>query len=324
LATAALIVVVSGSVSAQEAKPIRIGLLDNPVILPVLLAEQGSLFEKVGLDAEIVYFDSGPAIGQALSGGSLDVGFLGGALPLFASRGAGTAVVVTSLEEDSVEVIARPGIDSLEALKGQPIAFTAGTSAQVVLHYALKSVGLTFDDVRMVNAPPPGAVSAFAAGEVAAAVLFPPFSLRAVEAQQGAKAIASGGDFSPDTAFFNGYLANRNLLASDRDTVVRFVAAMILANATINDDYAAAAAQAYQLRFTNIDRPTYDAMLGSFSFPANEWWQSTMTNGEIYDRADRLMTGFSEIGVIEDAAPSRDWLDASVYADALELVADID
>ena len=57
----------------QEAGSIRIGTMPTEDILPMWVAEQEGLFDKAGVKAEIVVFDSAQSLSAALTAGEVDI-----------------------------------------------------------------------------------------------------------------------------------------------------------------------------------------------------------------------------------------------------------
>lgn len=57
----------------QETDSIRIGTMPTEDILPMWVAEQEGLFEKAGINAEIVVFDSAQGLSAALTAGEVDI-----------------------------------------------------------------------------------------------------------------------------------------------------------------------------------------------------------------------------------------------------------
>lgn len=59
--------------TGAETNAVRIGTMPTEDILPMWVAEQDGLFADAGLDAEIVVFDSAPALSAAITAGEVDV-----------------------------------------------------------------------------------------------------------------------------------------------------------------------------------------------------------------------------------------------------------
>lgn len=300
-----------------DAQTLHVGVVNNPSTIHTRIAEQQGFFDDHNLDVEVSVFDNGAAIGAAIAGGSLDAGLLGGALPVLASQGAGTAFHMVLIEEDSVKIIAGPEVSSLEDLRGESVATTVGTTAHVVLYYALKSVGMTTDDIELVQTDQAGAVNAFVANQVDAIAVFPPNSTVALEQHPEAEQIASGKDFYPESTVYVGFLANETFLANDRDALVSFSAALGDANDYLLAEPENARAEVYEEFFAeDIDEETFNNLLDQFRLQETSEWAGQFESGEAREALGRLENVFVEIGAIDTFVDPDEWFDPSVFLDA--------
>ena len=146
--------------------------------LPAWIAKESGIFEKNGLDVQLIYFTGGTTTVQALVSGEVPI-----------SQVAGPAVVNSALAGSDIVIIAggatsldywlmsKPEIKRPEQLKGGSVAISAfGTASDFVARYALEKIGLTpGKDVAIVQVGGvPDRLGALLAGRVDAAVLVPP------------------------------------------------------------------------------------------------------------------------------------------------------
>lgn len=132
---------------AQEKKPERVNVAyasatTNTVHL--WIARDLGLFEKYGLDANLVYISGSATALQALVGGDVDVVYgTGAAAVAGAVRGARIAIIATSGPTDYV-LVGRPSLKSVDELKGKTIGISnfAG-SDYFALRRLLPKLGLT-------------------------------------------------------------------------------------------------------------------------------------------------------------------------------------
>lgn len=132
-------------------------------------------FTEDNISVNVETFPGGPGIFEAMMGGSLQFG-IASTDPLinYASAGAdikivsqievGNKLMLIAVQKDS-------GIKSLEDLKGHSVAVSVGTFRHNFLITALKSVGLTGDDIQILNLTNKDIITAMQAGEADAAVL---------------------------------------------------------------------------------------------------------------------------------------------------------
>jgi sulfonate transport system substrate-binding protein len=149
-------------------------------------------------------FTSGPPMMQAMASGSVDVGGVGDAPPVFAASGGEAVVIVgarkTNGDQDALVVPKGSPITSVQQLKGKKIAYATGSSANYNLLTVLNKASLTTKDVSLVNLQPADALAAFTSGSVEAWDVWPPY-VQQVVAQNGARVIATGSAYGNPYSF---------------------------------------------------------------------------------------------------------------------------
>jgi len=150
-------------------------------------------------------FTSGPPILEAAASGSIDIGGVGDAPPVFAASGGEGIVVVgartvPSGDQDAVVVPKGSPITSIAQLKGKKIAYGSGSSANYQLLTVLNAAKLTSKQVTLVNLQPAEALAAFTSGSVDAWDIWPPY-VQQVVAQDGAKVLAEGPQYGSPYSF---------------------------------------------------------------------------------------------------------------------------
>jgi ABC-type nitrate/sulfonate/bicarbonate transport system substrate-binding protein len=134
--------------SAADAQPLRKARMAftslSSVMCPPWIAREAGIFNKYGLDVEVIATPSGVEGMNALIAG--EVQFLqisGGTTASAALGGADVMVVATTLDALVQNLIARPEIEKAEQLKGKSVGITRfGTSIDVGARLALKHFGL--------------------------------------------------------------------------------------------------------------------------------------------------------------------------------------
>jgi sulfonate transport system substrate-binding protein len=149
-------------------------------------------------------FTSGPPMLQAMASGSVDIGGVGDAPPVFAASGGEAVEIVGARkangDQDSVVVPKGSPITSISQLKGKKIAYATGSSANYNLLTVLNKASLTTKDVNLVNLQPADALAAFTSGSVEAWDVWPPY-VQQVVAQNGARVIATGSSYGNPYSF---------------------------------------------------------------------------------------------------------------------------
>lgn len=150
-------------------------------------------------------FTSGPPMLEAMASGSVDIGGVGDAPPVFAASGGEAVEIVgarqtSTGDQDAVVVPKGSSITSITQLKGKKIAYGSGSSANYNLLTVLNKAGLTTKDVTLVNLQPASALAAFTSGSVDAWDIWPPY-VQQVVAQDGAKVISVGPQYGSPYSF---------------------------------------------------------------------------------------------------------------------------
>ena len=182
-----------------QGKPelLRIGY-QKAASLFVLQKSLGTLEKKLaplGVGVKWVEFPAGPQLLEGLNVGSIDVGYVGEAPPIFAQAAGAQFVYIghdpASPQAEALVVPKDSPIRSIADLKGKKIALNKGSNVHYLLVRLLEKNGLKYGDVQPVFLPPADARAAFERGAVDAWAIWDPF-LAAAEKQIGARVLADG------------------------------------------------------------------------------------------------------------------------------------
>jgi sulfonate transport system substrate-binding protein len=158
------------------------------------LLTAAGLINKLPFKAHWADFTSGPPMLQAMASGSVDVGGVGDAPPVFAAAGGSQLAVVSALQTNvnsaAILVPENSPIKTVAQLKGKKIAVAQGSSANYQLLAALTKAGLTMKEVTPDYLQPADAEAAFASGHVDAWAVWSPY-IELAEGQDHARIIAN-------------------------------------------------------------------------------------------------------------------------------------
>ena len=167
-------------ISRAQSTKVRVGYIHTVAVDGQIWAgEHIGSWKREGLDMEFIKFDSGPAIFQAMVGGSIDMLSVGAYAANFPATGQGKVFLINSIEYATAQLWVRTdqGVKSFADLKGKKISTAIGSTADVFLRTALKANGINpSKDVEIINQRMPDAVSGFIAGAVPAVALWVPFN----------------------------------------------------------------------------------------------------------------------------------------------------
>jgi len=194
---------------AQSKGELRIGFQKGASLL-VLQKAQGSLEKKLaplGFGVKWVEFPAGPQLLEGLNVGSVDVGFVGEAPPIFAqAAGARFYYIGNDPAAPQAEAIVVPKdslLKSVAELKGKKVALNKGSNVHYLLVKLLEKNGLKLSDITPVYLPPADARAAFESRNVDAWVIWEPFQA-AAEKQIGARVLADGTGVVNNYQFYLG------------------------------------------------------------------------------------------------------------------------
>jgi NitT/TauT family transport system substrate-binding protein len=147
----------------------------NQMIWPT--AKEAGYFEKYGVDFDLSFVSGSLTSVAALVGGDLDVTNVSGSA-VVSAQAEGTDLVMAAgfLNQAIFRVMAMPGVQRIEDVRGKTIAVTrVGNADYFAWQTILEHLGYTTDDVRFVAAQSvSGQVSLLATGEAQVIAISPP------------------------------------------------------------------------------------------------------------------------------------------------------
>lgn len=181
----AILIVLSGN-RVRAADQIRVGYgALSTSYAPIWLAGEARLFQKNGIDAEVLYLESA-LVRTALIAGDIAMGGMSGttmAAPRL--QGADPIIIASFLNSLQYRLVVRPEIKTPAQLKGKRVGVAGfGLGAHRGAQIMIAKLGLNPDtDVVMLQiGGDPTRLSALLSGTIDASVFNPPLYKRAVEA----------------------------------------------------------------------------------------------------------------------------------------------
>lgn len=274
---------------------------------PFTLAQQRGIFEREGLNVSITNFKEDKQINAAIASRRLD-GLNAGLIQAlnFAQAHLGTKVVlVEDISTRADAILAGPDIRSVADLRGKKVAYEEGTTAEVLLRYALRANGMSIDDIVKVPIAATEAGPAIIAGRVDAAYTYEPFVTSALDAGKGIHAIFTAGE-KP------GLISDAFIVRDDviEQTPGR-VAAMIRSWQQALDYYKAntGAAQGAIAQDLGADPGSLTTAFDGITFYDVDSNRSGFKSGELYDTIGVVAQIAKEAGLVSGDIDVRDLVD---------------
>ncbi|MFF2557442.1 ABC transporter substrate-binding protein [Nocardia sp. NPDC058058] len=171
-------------------------------------------------------FTAGPPILEAINAGSVDLGGVGNAPPVFAAAAKSQIKIVGSyssgLAGQAILVPKDSTLKDPKDLRGKKIAVTKGSSSHYHLLTVLAKNGLTFGDIEPQYLQPADALAALSTGRVDAWAVWDPYVAQAEK--DGNRVLVTGEGFVRGDSFFvagTKALANKASSAALRDLLTR-------------------------------------------------------------------------------------------------------
>lgn len=173
-----------------SAAAVSLGYSDWPGWVAWQVAIDKGWLKQTGLDIAFTWFDYSASM-DAFAAGKIDGDFVtnGDALVTGASGARNVTILVTDYSNGNDMIIARPGIKSMQDLKGKKIGVEIGLVDHLLLLDGLKKAGMTQNDVTLVNSKTNETPQVLASGQVDAIAAWQPNSGMAMKALPGSRPI---------------------------------------------------------------------------------------------------------------------------------------
>jgi NitT/TauT family transport system substrate-binding protein len=196
--------------------------------MPWVIAKEARLFEKNGLDVDMVYIGASAVILQSMLSGSANLaGFGGPAVVTNVLRGGDIIQVAALAPYFTQSLFVRPDIRDLRSLQGKKIGITRFGS---VTDFALRTI-IERHNLKDITVLQMGgfseAVAGLSRGAIDGALFSPPHNFRMLK--EGFRELVSQKDLRAMGSGFltQGIVARKSYAANHRDVVVRLIKSTI-------------------------------------------------------------------------------------------------
>lgn len=195
--------------------------------LPFYIASEKGWWKDVGLEPSFSMFPAGPQQIAAAPSKSWDIGVTGSPpAVLGATRFNLLTIAMADDQSDTALVVARAAdVDALQknplSLKGKEILLTTNSTGHYAAIACLQKMGMSANDIRVVNLGPSQMIAAYSSGNGAIASAWPPFSYT-IQEKAGAKPICSGRQGG--AAITSAVVVRADYAAQNPETVAKVLA----------------------------------------------------------------------------------------------------
>jgi NitT/TauT family transport system substrate-binding protein len=244
--------------------------------LPAWIAKETGIFQRNGLDVQLIYFTGGSTAVLALVSGDVPVSQVAGNGIVLSTLGGSDAVMVaggvTSL---NYALMGRPDIKTPEQLRGGSVAISRfGSATDFIARFALQRVGLTpGKDVTIVQiGSAPARLDATLAGRVHAAVINPPASF--IAQKKGLTMLADVAKLGL-VIQHTGVATTKKFIKEHPDVIKRYVKAQVDAVHRIYTDKETSLKVLNKYFGGNVDREilekTWEGLLSEALLPKKQY-----------------------------------------------------
>jgi ABC-type nitrate/sulfonate/bicarbonate transport system substrate-binding protein len=196
---------------------------EGPIQWPAYTALEFGWFKEKGLDVELIVTRGGSGGAQQLAAGSIPLAYTG--YPDFMraiNNGAPIKIVMNGVGVPPYSLIAKTEVKTIADLKGKLVSVDATKGVTLIYLAAMvKTAGLTLKDMDYVYAKiNADRFAALMSGAVAATIIYPPFTFRALE--HGYHSLGNFQTYLNDFPF-TVYAVNTDWAARNRQTLLDYI-----------------------------------------------------------------------------------------------------
>lgn len=223
-----------GPVEAEDKIRLSIGI--DPSMALYLVAKEAGIFNKHGIDAEVIQAESGGAALEMTVAGQT-AGATTTELPGIRARSKGGKVVIPAVVATSGQwygVVAGKQVTKPEDLVGKKVGVHKGTAAEYYYTQFVAKHNLPADKLKVIYVASQEMIPALLRGDIDAYFTWEPWLRKGVETVPGAKVLSRGGQVTGYDLLIFAYITEE--MAKNRDLSTRFVRALLDTERYINEN----------------------------------------------------------------------------------------
>ncbi|MFF4509318.1 ABC transporter substrate-binding protein [Streptomyces sp. NPDC001401] len=226
----------SAGVAAAGKPTVRVALGVDASYAPFYLAEERGLFEKAGVNVELVKTEGGPAAAEAVSAGTAQISANADstALPLMVTNPRLRSLGVFQSSDRYLKVVLRKGVTSPKKIRTMA---SIGGLGLYATHEYLKHNGIDPKSVKILQSSAPEMPGMLERGSIDGYILFDPWAANGVAG--GGHLAGKIGDFG--VRYAQWLLTDQKWLKDNEDTAGKVFKVVAEADRLVTQDPAAAA-----------------------------------------------------------------------------------
>lgn len=307
---------------AKGGTKVKVGYLHTLAVDgQIWLADSMGIWKDQGLDLELIQFQTGLELFQAMSGGSIDVLSTGAVMSNFPARGQGKVFLMNNVEFATAQLWVHPdmGINSIQDLKGKQISTTTGTTAHVFLDTALRENGMDpKTDVKIVNQRMQDAVTAFMSKAVPAVALWVPFNIPIRNRLPEAKMILDASAYYPEAAIMGGWAARNDYYDKNQDVLKQIIGGWVKANDHLIANPEESLELIQKKYYPQVPLADIKEQYQAQKMFTSAEWAKLYQDGSVEQWLQRVTDFFIDFASIPKPVPASEYFDPSLYLDVVK------
>ena len=213
----------------QDKVKIRAGYMPNyGSLCSVVSAMKLGYMERENLEIELIPFENGMKIIDALNAGTIEIGYIGDGAHKRCVAGDAKVFLLSHVSNaEAVIGNRKSGIRNLNSLKGLKIGTIIGSTSDTILDIALESANLKRTDCEIIDSTPEEIVKDMAAGRLDACALWSPYTFE-VQKLMGNDALllANNLNFSNRLASLSSWITSEKFAKENEALLLRITRAL--------------------------------------------------------------------------------------------------
>jgi ABC-type nitrate/sulfonate/bicarbonate transport system substrate-binding protein len=194
---------------------------------PIWITKDAGLFQKNGLDANLIFIPGGPTAAAAMIAGEVQAVAMAGPA-VVSSNLAGTDLVMIGgiVNTFAFQIVTVKSITTPQQLKGKRVGVNRfGTAPDIAARFALRRMGIDPSEVTILQLGEQSTrLTAMKAGQLEAAILLPPITT--IARREGMNVLMDMSELGAEYQI-TGLASSQNFIAANRPSAMKLMRAFV-------------------------------------------------------------------------------------------------